>query len=366
MKAVFAGTYDSSQPRINILKNGLEKNNIEVFECNIDIWSKIPDKSLIRGFFPKIFLLIKWISSYPYLIFKYLQLPGHDFVILSYPGVFDIFFWYCFASLKRAKILWDAYIPLYDCIVNDRKIIKADSAGARILYLIEFLSVRLVDGYFLDTKANARYFENLYKLKPRSAGIIPVGAEEKFFSYKDKSDNKKIFKVLFWGKFIPLQGTEIIVRAAQILENKNKDVEFTIVGFGQESEKIDNLINELGLNNVKRLKWAECEELLNLINNANVCLGIFGITDKTQRVIPNKVYQALAAGKTVITADTPAIRELNPDNIHTVEAGSPDVLAEKIIELVNNNHKIINKANRIKINSEFVGKKLKLFLQSFY
>ena len=52
------------------------------------------------------------------------------------------------------------------------------------------------------------------------------------------------------------------------------------------------------------------EGLIDCIHRADVCLGIFGDTDKTARVIPNKVFHILTAGATLVTRDSKAIREL--------------------------------------------------------
>jgi glycosyltransferase involved in cell wall biosynthesis len=66
--------------------------------------------------------------------------------------------------------------------------------------------------------------------------------------------------------------------------------------------------------------------------HADVCLGIFGTSAKAQRVIPNKVYDALACARPVITADTPAIRELlQPDDqVIVCPPGDPESLADAI------------------------------------
>jgi glycosyltransferase involved in cell wall biosynthesis len=49
-------------------------------------------------------------------------------------------------------------------------------------------------------------------------------------------------------------------------------------------------------------------------------------------VIPNKIFQTLAAGAPVITADTPAIRELLAEGpaVRLVEPGNPAALAAAV------------------------------------
>ena len=46
---------------------------------------------------------------------------------------------------------------------------------------------------------------------------------------------------------------------------------------------------------------------------ADVCLGVFGTSGKAARVVPNKVYDALAAGRPLVTEDSRAARELLTD-----------------------------------------------------
>ena len=65
---------------------------------------------------------------------------------------------------------------------------------------------------------------------------------------------------------------------------------------------------------------------------AHVLLGVFGTTAKAARVVPNKVYQGLALGKAMVTADTPALREFFTPGEHllAVQPGDPDALVDAI------------------------------------
>jgi|SRR3989344_1980773 len=84
--------------------------------------------------------------------------------------------------------------------------------------------------------------------------------------------------------------------------------------------------------------WLPFEELVAKMKEADICLGIFGTTRKSSMVIPNKVYEALAVGKAIITAGTSAIKELLTDreNVLLCKAGDAQDLASKILELKNN------------------------------
>ena len=166
--------------------------------------------------------------------------------------------------------------------------------------------------------------------------VVFVGAEPESFpvvqlrsTYPKKNRN---FLVLFYGQFIPLHGIETIVRAARLLAAK--PIKFVIVGEGQEAEDISTLLNEHPLDNLSWIKWIEYMQLQVKIQQADICLGIFGDSEKASRVIPNKVFQILHSGKPLITRDSPAIRELlNPDmtGVYLVPAASPEALADAIL-----------------------------------
>lgn len=335
------GTYDTGKPRVRLLIKGMQKSGFKVFECHADVWSKVKDKSQIKGFFRIAAFAFKIVISYPRLIFKYLKLPIHDLVLIPYMGIFDLLVISPFSKWRKIPLFWDIFIPLYDTIVNDRAIKSERSLISRLLFLIERCAALTADRNFLDTKTHADYFAKLYRVDRKKIDAVFVGAEEIFFKrniISPASLNLPKFNVVFYGQFIPLQGIGTIVKAARIIKEKREyDIHFTLIGEGQESKNIDRIIAQDDIDNITRYSWIDYEELVSWIHSADICLGIFGRSEKAQRVIPNKIFQAIAVNKTIINADTHAMRELNEYRnipfLHLIPPDDPEALAEKIIEL---------------------------------
>jgi glycosyltransferase involved in cell wall biosynthesis len=62
---------------------------------------------------------------------------------------------------------------------------------------------------------------------------------------------------------------------------------------------------------------------------------VFGTSEKARRVVPNKVYQAMAVGRPIVTGDTPGARELLSDGEDAVLVlpGDPEALAAALRRL---------------------------------
>jgi glycosyltransferase involved in cell wall biosynthesis len=150
--------------------------------------------------------------------------------------------------------------------------------------------------------------------------------------YKPHADR---FTVFFYGRFSPLHGVEHIVRAASILEQRHVPVEFVVVGAGQTYEASRELARTLSVSTMRFHDPVPYDQLAELMRDADLCLGSFGETPRAQRVIPNKVFDALAVGRPVLTADTPGVREalVHGEHVATCPPGNADALADAIMTL---------------------------------
>jgi glycosyltransferase involved in cell wall biosynthesis len=191
-----------------------------------------------------------------------------------------------------------------------------------VLETIDRRAFRSADIVVADTDAHARFFTELAGLD--EVAVCFVGAEERLFQPGWQPPAR--FIALFVGKLIPLQGVDTILAAARAAP----EIQFRVVGSGQLAPLLRDRPP-----NVEHVPWVEYEELPGEIRAAGCALGIFGTTGKARRVIPNKAFQALACGAPLVTADTPAARELLVDGESAllVPPGDPTALAETIRQL---------------------------------
>jgi glycosyltransferase involved in cell wall biosynthesis len=347
-RIVFWGTYDTGKPRVRLLLAGARAAGFDVLECHQRVWDGVEDKTQLRGMSHAIRLLTKLVGAYPSLIHRYLTLPDHDAVIVGYPGILDVLVLWPLTWLRGRPLVWDVFLSLYDTIVRDRRLIPSWFPPAWGLYWMEWLAARVTTRMFLDTRAHASYFARLFRLKSGRIAVIPVGAEDAVFNGSAPSlepsprSEQDALTVLFYGQFIPLHGLDVIVDAAALVARETPHVRWLLIGRGQESRRIDARLSMLKLSAVTRVDWVPYRELADWIRRADVCLGIFGTSDKSHNVVPNKVYQALAMGRRVITSDTPAQRELLAEGaghwLTLVPPGNARALADAVLRLGKERH----------------------------
>ncbi|HJZ46451.1 MAG TPA: glycosyltransferase [Roseiflexaceae bacterium] len=232
-------------------------------------------------------------------------------------------------------LLFDPFISLRDSI-EDTASGWRRATLAPLLEVIDRLNNWAAGAVILDTPQTRAYFVERLGLSPAKAHVAYVGAETNLFHPRPRPERANgPVRVLFYGTFIPLQGIDIIIRAAAELQRETPDVQFQIVGSGQTSVEMRALADQLQTRNVTfGPASVPYQQLPELIASADICLGIFADRPKTARVIPNKLYQCAAMGLPVITANTPAIRAaFGAGELALVPPGDHQALAAAILTL---------------------------------
>lgn len=336
----FFGTYESSFPRSITLKEACRLIRIKVIDCHVPYWELKREKLEFFSLKSMIKIVFQFIFIYTRLAIRYIQLEDHDAVIVGYNGYFDMPLAKLLANMRKKPLIFSPVFPLYETSVEDRKYINKASIKSKIIHLVDEMSCRLADLIIIETDNYRNYYCEEFKIPKEKFFKIPLGADETNFFHRPQEEQRNDsnhLRVLFYGKFIPLQGISYIIKAAKLLE-KDKEIEFEIIGSGQLSEEIRNLANKLKIKNVSFIDWVNYRELPIHIQNADICLGIFGDTHKARRGIPIKVYEALAMRKPVITGNSPAAKEVfqHKKNSILCEMANPKALAESIVLLKEN------------------------------
>ena len=339
MRVCYFGTYEKDYPRNRVIIQGLRGNGVEVVECHYPLWERVSDKTgNYLAFLNLIMLFFRAVVGYASLSYRYFRSGSFDVVMVGYIGQLDVLWVKLLNVFHHKPVVFNPLISLYDTLVTDRQIYAKGSMPAKALYSLDKWSMKLADLVILDTHAHIEYITELFDLDPKKFIRVFVGADDKIFYRRDDRPREDgLFRVLFFGKFIPLHGIHHILYAAKELDN-NQEIRFQIIGRGQLSKEIHKLAEILQLRNVDFIDWVDYEDLPQYIHDADVCLGIFGDSGKAQRVIPNKVFQCLAMEKPVVTSLSPASLELMVSGHHGILCEPPftEAIKESIQQLKQN------------------------------
>ena len=323
----YLGTYDPDYPRNAVIMSGLRELGVEVKELHAALPPvSAADMATRRG---AALLLAGVVAAHARLLSQHRRELDVDAIVVGYPGHFVVPFARALSAYRRATLVFDPLVSLWDTFAGDRGLVETrgwKAAGIRAVDRVAFALPRLV---LADTRAHAAFYEEALAVPRRRLAVVPVGAmpEPQATGASRGLTGGEPLVVLQYGKWSPLHGAEIVIEAAALL--RDEPFRFELAGEGQSSGALRADIARLGLTNVRWLGPQTPAALRARVLAADVCLGVFGRSAKAGRVIPNKVYDALACGRPVVTADSPGARELlrDDDDALLVPAGDAQALA---------------------------------------
>lgn len=340
MRVLAFGTYDvRTHPRVGVLLNGLRMNGNTVVELNrplgIDTSGRVAALShptqLVRF---AATLLARWFS----LAMGSLHFRGsaHPHVVLvGYLGHFDVLL--ARALFPHARIVLDHLIFAADT-AQDRG--TGEGLRTAALRRLDHAALSAATVIVVDTPAHRELVPAA--LRDRVV-VVPVGAPTPWFDARRAPEAlNRSLSVVFFGLFTPLQGAPTIARGLRDAAARRR-IRITMVGTGQDYAQCREILRDTP---VDWIDWVDSDRLPTLVAAHDVCVGILGTTPKAFRVVPNKVYQGMAAGCCVVTADTRPQRAILGQDVLWCSAGNAEEFSSIIVSLTDNPELLVEMRRR--------------------
>ncbi len=232
------------------------------------------------------------------------------------------------------KIIFDPLISRYLTKVFDYELVWRWSLSALRNFWRDKLSMGYADFVVTDTQAHLEYFHKTFSVPKEKMAPLYIGNnfDEYYPSENHKTDPGR-FMVGFYGGFLPLQGVMNILKAAEKLLPQT-DIHFELVGSGFEFQKAQKYVEDHKLTNVSLPGWLKPPALRDHLQKLDLALGIFGETEKSNLVIPNKLYHYAACRLPTLTKDSPALREIfsHDEDLLLISCATDDI-AQHILKL---------------------------------
>ena len=326
----YVGTYDPEYPRNAVLIAGLRELGVAVHEFSAPLPAL--EAAAMATAAGALHTAGAVAAAHLRLAAKHTRRLDVDAVIVGYPGHLLVPFGRLLAWVRRTRLVFDPLVSLADTFAGDRALVGERSVAGRLAEGADRIAFKLPDLVLADTTAHARFFAARFGLPQGRVAVVPVGGlpEQEATGKARELQEGEPLVVLQYGKWSPLHGAETVLEAAELL--REAPVRFVLIGEGQSSAALRARIAARGLTNVEWRGMLDRAALRRETLGADVCLGVFGGSEKAARVVPNKVYDALACGRPVVTAASPAAREWLQDgeDCVLVPAGDAPALAAAV------------------------------------
>lgn len=272
-------------------------------------------------------------KNYPSVILQFLRKKRDcDLVIIGFYGQLLLpLVW----LLTRKPILFDIYITTFGTMIHDRNKADANSFIAKLFWLSDYISMTLAKRIIIESRHHIREYARMFGIPEEKFRHIFLATDPSLLYPKENGESNGEFLVHFHGEYAPFHGVKHILHAADILRGEN--IHFQIIGTGITYDEDMQLAESLKLDNCRFIDRVPFAELADYMSRADCCLGFFGDNPRTMRVFTNKVVEALAVGKPLISTKNEPIQELLTDGESAllVERGNPPAIAEAVLRLRN-------------------------------
>lgn len=181
-----------------------------------------------------------------------------------------------------------------------------------------------------------------YKVSGKKITVIPNSSDLDLFDpnidgmpSREKLGLENRFAAIYFGAMGIANGLEYIIHAAKNLSDRGNDrIVFVLYGSGGEKMRLQELADSYKLTNVLFYPAVPKEEIARIVSGCDACLTIFRAA-REQTWSPNKLFDALAAGKPILINISGWLSDTLVQNQcgQYVDPLRPEALADALVEL---------------------------------
>jgi hypothetical protein len=297
VRALWFGTYDRAHPRNAQAISALRRAGVEVTERNARVREGRGPLAALRVVVAETRLMVP-------------RRKAFDVVVVGYPGHFDVPQARSLAGRKPLVFL--PRVSLVRELVDRRGRFRRRSIAARVLAAVDVRALKMADLVVADSDAAADVLAHVADLPRERVATVFTGAEERVFG----EDWTPVYP--FGVLHVAGAGASLatLFTAAELVP----ELPFRVVA----AKRADAPAN---------VEWAATgyDDLGLAFAHAGIAVG--GLDAAPE--IPDAAFQALATGTPLVTADTPAARELLVDGETAllVRPDDPQALADALRQL---------------------------------
>jgi glycosyltransferase involved in cell wall biosynthesis len=180
---------------------------------------------------------------------------------------------------------------------------------ARVLGKVAGLLYRRSDHIVVVTHAFKAHLQREWYVPAEKISVVVNGVDDKVFcpqlepkAVVEEFGLQGRFVVGYIGTIGNAHGIETLATLAALLNVSDPDILFLVIGEGAERQKLEQLVAERRLTNLKVFPGQPRQRIPAIINASHVCLALLKKSEVFKTVIPTKILEFMACGRPLVAA----------------------------------------------------------------
>jgi len=226
-----------------------------------------------------------------------------DIILINWNSWSSLFMVKFINIFKNKPIIYDAYTLIYEDYSENK--IKKNTLLDFLYKNIEKFIYSNCKVLITDTDIHKKKIQKLFKHKK----ILILNVLQKNLNLLKKDSSNSKIRLIHAGADRKLHGINKMIDLIYKLPSKlKKKIYFQIICDDYFNNYRNQIIRLKCENYIKLIKPLSYKKYFKMIEDSDICMGVFGNTEKAESVISNFIVTSTNLGKIIITKNTKAAR----------------------------------------------------------